>query len=312
MAVPSERRLPSDQHPAFSQESHHTLSLVTPRIVEDIIFAKTELPNTLPQPTTHAEIARRHYMLNFVDQFPAARTAWERGGLTQHPETHNIIEHHVVSAIIGTVLAQDAGLPEKDVRQIGLAILVHDANKLAEIAGLRQALAETDPTQQRRRAAEVLADDSKALAGVVDAETRTLTHAIVPNSRRGWVDMRKQIIHLVDAIMDGSRLKTPEERMEAGKSTSSRNNSNSDLAGIRDTVHAEQIDLPHSEAYRELQIKLANKEAASIRELILAHHPEYAERLQSPQDLIHFAEERFLEEAWHFAEEKGLIQATES
>lgn len=250
-----------------------SLPAIDHALVSDPIFAKhTENgpQNILPYPDNSLEVARRRFMLIFVDQFPLARKAWEAGGLVQDKENHNIIEHQVVSAILGGVLAQEIGLQPEAVRQIQLALLVHDADKIKERDQLVGASRKKGQSR-RIHIQNALSIHQELLAGIgIEDDIIHLSEAVVPKDHtRPAGDDRERVIHFIDAIMDGSIPQSPQERMKKAANTSGSRRGGT--ANMRDKFHAQELGLPPESSYRQVQIELAGREAEQFCEVLNAN-----------------------------------------
>lgn len=278
------------------------LPSATDPILKDDIFAKEQLENTLPFPDSPLEVARRQYMLHVVSQLPKVREAWKAGRLTLDEKNHNIIEHHVVSTIIGGILAREAGLPEETGREIEHVLSVHDVNRLDESEKLERATTKKKGSARRRTVARALTNGNRRILEPlqVDEHIIQLTEANVPeNAEHISSDPRKQIIHYIDAIMDGSFPRTPQERMQNAATTSGRRNST--ITPLRDGYYEEK--LAATKAYRDIQTELATREAEVLSAMIRTQgiHTDI-----TADSLPAFLQQRFDEEVMAFARQNNL------
>ena len=266
------------------------------------IFAKEQIGNILPQPETPLEIARRRYLLAFAQRYPKAWEAWEKGGLIQDESNHNIIEHQVMEGVFGGILASEAGLPESAVTQIEYALLVHDAAKILERDKVEAALLREKGSMRRLGLDKALSTHAALLKKVGIEDTIIhLSEAIVPdNSQNPPEDPRAKIPHFIDAITDGSILKTSRERMKQATTTSGLRRPS---AIALDSHHANLLRLSSGDAYREVQIALTQKEAEQLHAMIRAQgvHTDV-----TPETLPDFLQQRFDEKVRAFAIKNNL------
>lgn len=290
MAIPS-RAIEGSPSDLFS------VPLATDPIRTAPVFAKEQIGNTLPLPETPLEIARRRYMLAFAQQYPKVFETWEAGGLIQNESHHNIIEHQVMEGVFGGILASEAGLPPSAVADIEYALLVHDAAKILERDKVEAALLREKGSMRRLGLDKALSTHA-ALLKKVGIEDRIihLSEAIVPDDTQNPPeDPRAKIPHFIDAITDGSCLKTPQERMKQATTTSG---SRRPSATALDAHHARILGLSSRDAYRQLQIQLALKESEQLCEMIRAQgvHTDV-----TPETLPKFLQQRFDEKVRAFA-----------
>lgn len=284
----------------FSGDSYGNLS---PAVVTALSSAKesSTLTNVLPAPITPLEDARRKYMIALVSDFPSAIKPWEMGGLLENPQTHNIVEHQVVEAIKARILAKDAGLSEEICDNITEAVLVHDAERIRERKGFERALAKTKGSVAIQTAMGILYATS-FLESFMGRRIADLAKSVVPDSPKGWSDLPRRIIHLADAISDGSQTIDPHIRASLAIFGNGRRQLDTSL---RDAAHEKRMKLQPGE-YRKLQPRLATEEAEEVTQLIRKNRPESRGILRTSSDLPTYLDRRFDEEVIEFAKRQHL------
>lgn len=286
MMIPSRvENSPSDQGNLNKANSH---------LLDALIFAKVPGENTLPLPSTSTDYARRYLMVALVENFPLAQRAWEAGGLVANREHHNIIEHQVTVGLVGYILAIDAGYTGAMDNLVN-ALLAHDADRIIEADALQKAAekAQRKKSLGIQNATGTLYAKNLFLAPIMGETVAQLAKAVVPNSPEGWDDLAYKIMHLADALCDGSIITHPAERAKrAAGVTGSRR---SGIVTVRDAAHEKRLGMAPGE-YRKLQVTLALKEAEEIISLIQANHPESHAVLHTVTDLPAYITKRIEEE----------------
>lgn len=262
-------------------------------------YSITDEKLTSPTETT----ALQEYLSDFANNHPDVYLAWDKGGLLHNREAWNIIAHQIQGAIYADILAEYTGVHPLSRQKVVRAYMIHDVDKLNEIKELDRVLASDKKSSARRQEAEKrlkrsaqYKHDLLAPLGLFSEDEIYLSGVVVPSSSRRWFDLPAEIIHFVDACLDGTKIKTPQDRFAHSSGFGGNRQRRNTLAH---QAHASILDIDN---YPALQISLAEQEAYRFIADIQRLHPEYTGTLHTISDLISFLDNRLADRVHAFSQ----------